>query len=309
MTDRADAHIHLFEGGYRGGLTGRPGVRIDEAALYDDLAREYGIRRALIVGYADAPWCTSNNSWIAERAAEYPWARPLAFVDPCTPPDALMLERLAGLGFVGLSMYIASAARTRALAEIPDVLWGSLAERGWLVSVNSQPARWRAWQPVLARHATLRLLASHLGQAPPTAEPPSRDVASAALAPLLELAAWPGPRVKLSGFYAISDPASARLSAPCRLALCRGAAGGFRAGATALGLGLQPVPGERVLSAGSGSARRPAVPEPGGAASHWWREPLDPARGDPLSSMRPPFSRVAARPHAEILAHQTAGIV
>jgi len=207
MTDRADAHIHLFEGGYRGGLTGRPGVRVDEAALYDDLAREYGIRRALIVGYADAPWCAENNSWIAERAAEYPWARPLAFVDPCTPPDALMLERLAGLGFVGLSMYIASAARTRALAEIPDVLWGSLAERGWLVSVNSQPARWRAWQPVLARHATLRLLASHLGQAPPTAEPPSRDVASAALAPLLELAAWPGPRVKLSGFYAISDPA------------------------------------------------------------------------------------------------------
>ena len=35
MNERADAHIHLFEGGYRGSWTGRPGVDLDEAACYE----------------------------------------------------------------------------------------------------------------------------------------------------------------------------------------------------------------------------------------------------------------------------------
>ncbi len=206
MTDRADAHIHLFEGGYRSAFTGLPGVHIDEAVLYDALAREHGIRRALVVGYADSPWCAENNAWVAARAAEHPWARPLAYVDPCAPPDVRELDALAARGFAGLSMYVGSDARARALADVPDALWGGLVERGALVSVNSRPGWWPAWQGVLARHGALRLLASHLGQAPRVAEAPSALAAREALATVLELARWPGPRVKLSGFYAISDP-------------------------------------------------------------------------------------------------------
>ncbi len=45
-TVRADAHIHLFEGGYQGSFTARPGVRLAEAALYDSLARDHGVGAA-----------------------------------------------------------------------------------------------------------------------------------------------------------------------------------------------------------------------------------------------------------------------
>ena len=68
MSERADAHIHLFEGGYCGSLAGRPGVQLDEVALYSALAAEHGVRCALVVGYAGEPWCTSNNAWIAAQA-------------------------------------------------------------------------------------------------------------------------------------------------------------------------------------------------------------------------------------------------
>jgi hypothetical protein len=47
MTTRADAHIHLFAGGYRGGsFASTPGVSIDEARCYDSLAREHDVAAA-----------------------------------------------------------------------------------------------------------------------------------------------------------------------------------------------------------------------------------------------------------------------
>ncbi len=206
MADRADAHIHLFEGGYRSSFTGRPGVQVDEAALYDSLAREHGVRRALVVGYADAPWCRGNNAWILARASEYAWARPLAYADPLDPPDLPALERLGAGGAVGLSLYILGEERAAGLARVPAAAWGWLAERGWLVSVNSRPALWPAWEAVLRQHPGLRLLAAHLGQPPRAGRPPATRAAADALAGLIALARYPGVHVKVSGFYAFSEP-------------------------------------------------------------------------------------------------------
>lgn len=206
MADRADAHIHLFEGGFRGSFTGRPGVQVDESACYDSLARDHAVRAALIVGYAARPWCADNNAWIARQARTYAWARPLAYVEPADPPTVARLDRWRREGFVGLSMYITDSGRADALRGVPDDLWGWLEERRWMVSVNSRGELWRAWGPILERHGALRLLASHLGQPPRVAHPPELPAARAALEPVLALAEHPGPRVKLSGFYSITDP-------------------------------------------------------------------------------------------------------
>ena len=53
MAVRADAHIHLFDGGYQNkSFASRPGVSDDEAAYYDSLSREHDVVAALVVGYA-----------------------------------------------------------------------------------------------------------------------------------------------------------------------------------------------------------------------------------------------------------------
>ena len=160
----------------------------------------------MIVGYADRPWCADNNAWIAEQARAYRWARPLAYADPERGFDVADLERWQTEGFHGLSMYITAGPRARALASVPDAVWGWLEERRWFVSVNSQGELWRAWEGVLRRHGSLLLLASHLGLPQRVRRPPDPQQAAEALGPVLALAAYPGPRVKLSGFYALTDP-------------------------------------------------------------------------------------------------------
>ncbi len=206
MPERADAHIHLFEGGYRHSLAGRPGVQLDEPALYDSLAGEHGVRCALIVGYAGDAWCADNNAWIARQAQRYAWVRPLAYVDPAQPLTVEQLEGLAAQGFVGLSMYVFEQSTVEGLHRIPQETWAWLEARGWLVSANSRGGTWAAWQDVLHRHGDLRLLVSHLGLPPRASAPPTGAEAREALAAVLALAAYPGPRVKLSGFYALTEP-------------------------------------------------------------------------------------------------------
>ena len=207
MYDRADAHIHLFRGGYRRAFVGRPGVRLDEAACYDSLAREQGVRCALVVGYAAEAWCADNNAWIAEQGRRYPWVRPLAYVDPIQPLGVTQMERLADSGYVGLSMYILGSARARALRGLSAEVWSWLVERQWLVSVNSRGTLWLAWRDILEQHGELRLLISHQGLPPAVSQPPTNSEVGEALAPVLALADFAGPRAKLSGFYALTDPA------------------------------------------------------------------------------------------------------
>src|SRR5580765_1604933 len=167
MPDRADAHIHLFEGGFQGGsFTKRPGVRIDEAALYESLARDHHIKQALVVGSEGQAWSTGNNAFIARQASEHPWVRPVAYVDPAKPPSLDVLEHFREQKFVGLSFYIFGEERTSALQKISPDVWAWLVRHRWLVSVNAQGKNWSAWLPILKQFPELRLLASHLGLPP-----------------------------------------------------------------------------------------------------------------------------------------------
>ena len=74
-----------------------------------------------------------------------------------------------------------------------------------MVSVNSRGESLSGWLPVLQRHGGLRVVVSHVGQPPKVIEPPSAAEARQPLTEVLSLAAFPGPCVKLSGFYALSE--------------------------------------------------------------------------------------------------------
>ena len=206
MSERADAHIHLFEGGFRDSFMKRLGRPIDEAVVYASLANDHGVKAALIVGYADVPWAAENTRFLTEMVAEYDWVHPAAYFDAAEPPTTDELTRLQAHGFVGLSFYIFGQERVDALLRISDDVWAWLASRRWLVSVNSKGDDWYAWQEVLRRHPELRLVVSHLGLPPKQARAPDPEEAQSAMASVLALAGFPQTRVKLSGFYALTDP-------------------------------------------------------------------------------------------------------
>lgn len=206
MTQRADAHIHLFSGGYQdSSFASRPGVAIDEAACYHSLAVDCDVTAALVVGFGGEDWCVENNAYLAEQVGRYEWIRPLAYLRL----DALLtvdgLQRLQQQGFVGVSLFLFDDEAVR-LPAVPDTFWRWLEQRNWLVSVNSQAAGWCYWAPILERFPGLRLLVAHLGLPPAMKEPPAAPRASATLQSVTELAQYQGVFVKLSGFYALTVP-------------------------------------------------------------------------------------------------------
>lgn len=204
MSKRADAHIHLFEGGYRDSFANRDGVEIDEIACYETLMADHNIDAALVVCFADAEWCAGNNAFVASQRNAHPWIRPVAFVDPSQSLSVDQLEQFREQGFVGLSMYIFDTARQGALRSIDGACWQWLIDHRWLISVNSKGEAWGAWRAVLDRFGELRVVISHLGL-PPAVAQASADMAER-IADVTALADYSGPRVKLSGFYAMTDP-------------------------------------------------------------------------------------------------------
>ena len=206
MSERADAHIHLFEGGYQDSFMKRLNRPVDEAVVYASLARDHGVTAALIVGYADVPWAAENTRYLTQMVAEYDWVHPAAYFDAAEPPTTDELTRLQADGFVGVSFYIFGQERVDALLRISDEVWNWLVSKRWLVSVNSKGDDWYAWQEVLRRHPELRLAVSHLGLPPKQAEAPGASGAREAMASVLALAGFPHTQVKLSGFYALTDP-------------------------------------------------------------------------------------------------------
>jgi predicted TIM-barrel fold metal-dependent hydrolase len=206
MPDRADAHIHLFEKGYRGSFTGRDGVRIDETALYASLARDHGVKQALIVGYEGEDWARGNNAHIAKMAEQHAWCRPVGFVHLEKPGGAATLEEWHRQRFVGVSLYVFGDEKVRALHRLGDDFWEYIAQHHWLVSLNSRGKDLAGWTPILKRHPQLRLIVSHLGLPPAVSEPPAAGEARMALGELLELGRFTGVHVKLSGFYALTRP-------------------------------------------------------------------------------------------------------
>jgi len=206
MTTRADAHIHLFAGGYQDkSFATRPGVSIDEGLCYDSLAREHEVVAALVVGFGGEDWCADSNAYLVEQTPLYDWIRPVAYVSIDSGSTVRDLEKFQQQGFVGISLFIFGDEAER-LEQIPTTYWRWLEERNWLVSVNSQEAAWTGWQPVLEEFPQLRLLVSHLGLPPAVPSPLDRRQAAEATRQVTELSKYPGVRVKLSGFYALTSP-------------------------------------------------------------------------------------------------------
>ena len=52
MARSADAHTHLFSGGYRGSFAGRPGAVVDETSCYASLMADHQVQE--IVGRVEA---------------------------------------------------------------------------------------------------------------------------------------------------------------------------------------------------------------------------------------------------------------
>jgi L-fuconolactonase len=204
---RADSHLHLFEHGYSAVLPDYCRRRQpSEEVLYDALARQYDITHALIVGFEGESDYMGNNAYLARLRGRYGWLRPVAFV---AEPHRLTVDRLQQLrdqGFMGISLYRFSQQEVEQVQSTPPEVWNWITARRWLVSVNSRGEHWDGWPPVLRAHPDLRLLISHLGLPPAHATTPEKARAEALLANVLPLAAFPTVYVKLSGFYALSDP-------------------------------------------------------------------------------------------------------
>ncbi|MDX6593439.1 MAG: L-fuconolactonase [Gaiellales bacterium] len=208
MPSRADAHMHLFRPGFAARLPEScRRVQPDEVTLYQVLADQYGVQQVLAVGYEGEPWAAGNNRYLAELAATHAWIRPVAYVDDLAGLEVGALETWRREAFVGTSLYLFGEQAVSALKLVPDEIWAWMVQQHWLVSVNSRGEDWAAWKPVLERHPDLNLLVSHLGLPRAVADAPSPATARQELGVVCSLARYPGVRVKLSGFYALTEPA------------------------------------------------------------------------------------------------------
>ncbi len=81
MSDRADAHAHLFYPGYVAELpeTCRRS-QPSELNLYEALGEKYAVRGLLAIGYEGLPFAAGNNQYICELARSRSWIHPTAFV-------------------------------------------------------------------------------------------------------------------------------------------------------------------------------------------------------------------------------------
>jgi len=203
MGQRADAHIHLFEEPLGGTFPDRPGVEMDEAACFDSLAKESDISAALVVCYNRCQGNGANNEYVVGLQSRYDWVRPATFVEPDETPGIAALERWHDEGVVGLTMYPRSAD---AVLACPDEIWEWMISNRWLLSVNAKADAWDVWQDILGRHRELRLVISHLGLPDRVTEPIGQAQAREKLGSVIALSRYPQVHVKLSGFYALTEP-------------------------------------------------------------------------------------------------------
>jgi predicted TIM-barrel fold metal-dependent hydrolase len=110
-------------------------------------------------------------------------------------------------GAAGFAIYLLLEDDGRALGGWPAALLAELRERRVIVSLNVRPAAAAAIQDVVDALEGCPILVSHLGLPGRFARPPAPGQAREVLAPLLALASRAHVAAKLSGLYAISDPA------------------------------------------------------------------------------------------------------
>ncbi|MCK6065864.1 MULTISPECIES: amidohydrolase family protein [Microbacterium] len=190
MRPRHDAHIHLFETGYRG--SARVGA---ELAEYERLRDLHGLDRALVVGYEGETRFSGNNSYILRLARDRAWVVPLVYLHPrATTMD---VEDAWRRGAAGFSLYLSG----QDISALRPAVLQALDERRALLSVNATPSALRSLASVLACVPNATVLLSHLGLPAHPEWGGLEDWAKAIEA----LAHHPGVLMKLSGLYAI-DP-------------------------------------------------------------------------------------------------------
>ena len=209
MDQFADAHLHLFTNGFRGRGGSSPAGPGREVDAYEVLARRHGIVAGLVIGYEGEGIDPDNNSYIRSLAATHPWMSTVADVSADAAPDPIRLDRLLSLGHRGIALYVADAESAAAVSSWPTENWRVLEARNAIVSVNAGPGGIRGLVNVVERASGCTFLFSHLGDPGRFAQPPSADDAAHRIGALLRLARNDNVYVKVSGLYAISDPANA----------------------------------------------------------------------------------------------------
>jgi L-fuconolactonase len=203
----ADAHLHLFRHGFPG-VYGRNllGSEID---VYEAFRAKHGIVAGLIVGYQGDGIDPENNAYIRELAATRPWMATLAYVEPGAMPTPATVEALLAAGHVGLAVYVPDDGAVAALSAWGPATWRALDAHAAIVSFNIGLPQIGILAGIAEAAPRCRLIVSHMGLPGSRRDTPSLDAARAELAPLLSLAVQPNVFVKLSGFYAVSDPTHA----------------------------------------------------------------------------------------------------
>jgi L-fuconolactonase len=205
----ADAHLHLFTNGFRGRGGKSPAGPGPEVDAYEVLSRLHGVVAGLVIGYQGEGIDPDNNSYIRSLAATHPWMSTLADVSADASPEPARLERLLELGHRGIALYLEDAETAGAVSSWPTKSWRYLEERGAIVSVNAGQAAIQGLADVVERTSGCTFLFSHLGDPGRFAKPPGADDAAHRIAALLRLVRNDNVYVKISGLYAISDPANA----------------------------------------------------------------------------------------------------
>jgi len=198
----ADAHIHIFKNGYPGQY-GKGWARNNEVQCYNALRQEHHIAKALIVGFEGAEEFAGNNRNLASWGKKHSWMAPLCYINCRRVPSITTLRD----PFVGVALYINDANDIAGLAKWPPRFYEIFNERRAIISINTSPAMLEKLAPFIERLENCPVLISHLGLPGRFAKPPSAATAAKVLRPLCDLAKHSNVMVKISGLYAISDPA------------------------------------------------------------------------------------------------------
>ena len=209
MEQIADAHLHLFTNGFYGAGRGSPAGPGLEVEAYEVLARRHGVVAGLVVGYEGEGIDPVNNSYIRSLAATRPWMSTVAHVSAEVTADPASLDRLLELGHRGISLYLTDFEAADAVSSWPTQSWRRLENSGSIISLNASPAATQGLVDLIERTSGCTFLFSHLGDPGRFTSPPSVDDAANRLEALLRLARNDHVYVKISGLYAISDPANA----------------------------------------------------------------------------------------------------
>lgn len=203
----ADAHLHLFRHGFPG-VYGRS-LLPTEVDVYEAFRAKHNIAAGLIVGYQGDGIDPTNNTYIRELAETRPWMATLAYIEPSAMPTAAAIEALIAAGHAGLAIYVLDDVAAEALSRWDAATWQALDNSAAIVSFNIGLPQIGVLAAIAEDAPRCRLMVSHMGLPGARRDVPAVGAARTELAPLLALAQHRNVFVKLSGFYAVSDPSHA----------------------------------------------------------------------------------------------------